>query len=381
VGGLHLRGSGGVAPRSAQIGGSPRLRPLGRYRLKKARELFLKNAYSEGAVQDYYRNWRADTNFMLGEKWTFPKNKAGKRITQRERVSWKLPKRGDELYKHYLKKKLQWIEDLPGESLFNPTDRSKTIQQTNFLFVTWTTHVLDKFYSNREKHDIWKEDSEICNRTLTRLRQHYGRVWYWRSNEGTKKGFPAPHGVLVFPDHVWNVRMMKSRKGKNKGKQTWRVFGEQHAELKSILEGKDKRASPVQGFTDIQGLHNPRGALKHISKYCFGAWVELDGSLSRKAEIQELTYFWLWITRKHTYSSSRGFDINIQNLLKVSSDLTRTQLAISKDQVWVYLRVGSPEEAEAWDLGPEDLRAGPGPPGRAPPGGRPRGLTPFSRPL
>ena len=162
---------------------------------------------------------------------------------------------------------------------------------------------------------------------------------------------------------------MRSRKGKNKGKQTWRLFGKQHAELKAILEGKDKRASPVQGFTDIQGLHNPRGALKHISKYCFGAWVELDGTLTRKAEIQELTYFWLWITRKHTYSNSRAFDTKIQEFLTVSSDLTRTQLGISKVQVvWVYLKVGSPEEAEAWDLGPEDLRptSGPGPP----PGGR-----------
>jgi len=326
-----------------------------RYRLKKARDLFLKGVFSYETGFDYYRDWRDDVGFMLGEKWTFPRNKAGKRITKRERVSWKLPKRGDELYKHYLKIKLDWMDDLPNESLFNPNDRSKPVQKTNFLFVTWTTHVQDRFYKNREKHDTWKEDSAICNRTLTRLRQHYGRVWYWRSNEGTRAGFPSPHGVLVFPDHTWNIKIMKPKRGKNKGKRIYRIFGEQYRELKSILEGKDKRASPVQGFTDIQGIFNPRSALKHISKYCHG-W-NLDYPIdqrARKMEIQELTYFWLWITRKHTYSNSRDFDTKIQEFLTPFSDSTRTLLGISKDQLlWVYLRVGSPEEAEAWDLGPE----------------------------
>lgn len=341
------------------------LRPLKKYGLKKARDLFLKSAYSEASIQEYYHNWRDDTNYMLGEKWHFLKNKAGKRITKRERVSWKLPKRGDELYKYYLKEKLKWISDLPGECIFNPIDRSKPIQQTNFLFVTWTMHIQDKFYSNQEKHDIWKEDSAICNRTLTRLRQHYGEVEYWRSNEGTRAGFPSPHGVLFFPNYTWNARLMKVKRGKNKGKWYWRIFGDQHRKLKSILEGKDVRASPVHGFTDIQGVHNPRGALKHISKYCFGGGEDYPiHKRVRKLEIQELTYFWLWITRKHTYTNSRHFKTKIQEFLTPLNDLTRTQLGISKVQItWVYLRVGSPEEAEDWDLLPEEIPwPGPGPP-------------------
>jgi len=284
---------------------------------------------------------------MKGEKWTFPL-KDGIRTIISEKVSWPLAKRGDQQYKEALKEKLGWIDRLPSESLFNPTDRSKTIQKTNFLFVTWTTQVYDKFYSNREKHDIWKEDSAICNRTLTRLRQHYGRVWYWRSNEGTKNGYPAPHGVLVFPDYTFNVKIMKVKKGKDKGKKKWRIFGDQFQELKSVLEGHDSRASPVQGFIDIQGIFNPRLALKHISKYCFGSWVDLEGKRARKSEIQELTYFWLWISRKHTYTNSRDFSINIQIFLKAYSDSTQRHLGISKVK-WVYLRVCGPEEAQDWD--------------------------------
>lgn len=323
---------------------TPRLEPIHNYGLKKSRDLFLKQAYSVELMREYYLKWRDSKTFMKGEKWVF--NKGVNIISSRH--SWPLAKRGDQQYKNELRDKLSWIEGLPTEGVFNPTDRSKTLHQTNFLFVTWTTQIMDKFYSSREKHDIWREDSAICNRTLTRLRQHYGRVWYWRSNEGTTKGFPAPHGVLIFPDYTWNVRKIKVKKGKSTGKGIWRVVGEQFKELKGVLEGKDARASPVAGFVDIQGIFNPRLALKHISKYCFGSWYELDGSPSRKAEIQELTYFWLWITRKHTYSNSRAFSINVQIFLKVFSDSTQRLLAISKD-TWVYLRVCGPEEAQAWD--------------------------------
>ena len=154
--------------------------------------------------------------------------------------------------------------------------------------------------------------------------------------------------MLVFPDYTWTVRKIKVKRGKSVGKDIWRVVGEQFKTLKGILEGKDSRASPVAGFVDIQGIFNPRLALKHISKYCFGSWYELDGSPSRKAEIQEITYFWLWITRKHTYSNSRDFSMNIQIFLKVFSDSTQRLLGISKD-TWVYLRVCGPEEAQAWD--------------------------------
>jgi hypothetical protein len=320
------------------------LQPMSKYGLKKARNLFLSGAFSVETAIDFYRNWRDDINFMLGEKWLFPKDNNGKRFILRERVSWRLPKRGDDLYKDNLRDKLSWIESLPNECLFNPRDRSKTIQKSNFLFVTWTTHVVDKFYSNRESHDIWKEDSKVVNRCLTRLRQHYGRIEYWRSNEGTQKGFPAPHGVLLFLDYTWNVKKINGK---------WRVFGEQYTKLKSIIEGHDSRASPVLGFSDIQGLYNPRLALKHISKYCYGWSGDYHiSNRARKMQIQELTYFWLWITRKHTYSSSRRFQLNCQIFLKVLSDSTRGQLGISK-VTWVFLQVGSPLQAESWDSEPE----------------------------
>jgi hypothetical protein len=298
-------------------------------------------------MKKYYINWRDSKTFMKGEKWTF--DKPNKIIS--EKVSWPLAKRGCPLYKNELRKKLEWIEKLPTESLFNPRDRSK-IQQTSFLFLTNSTQNFDKFYSNREKHDVWKNDSKSWNRFTTRMRQFqhkkYGPVYYWRSNEGTQKGFPAPHTVLFTPEYTWNIRLMRVKRGKDKGKWIWRVFGVQFRELKDMIEGKDSRALPVPGFSDIQGIHNPRGALKHISKYCFGSWYDLNGQPTRKAEIQDLTYFWLWITRKHTYSNSRDFTIKVQKFLNAFTDSTQRLLGISNVK-WVYLRVCGPEEAQAWD--------------------------------
>ena len=299
----------------------------------------------EGGLK-YFHGWQDDRQCMLGESWSFVDGRI-----RRERVAWKLPKRGDDLYKYYLRQKLGWIERLPSECVFNPGRGSKVIQQTNFLFVTWTTQVFDRFYDNRQKNDVWKKDSVVCNRTLTRLRQHYGRISYLRSNEGTMQGFPAPHGVLFFHDKTWNIHKIK---------QKWRLFDQEYQELKSILEGKDKRASPVQGFTDIQGIFNPRASLKHITKYCYGRPEDYpQEKRARKLEIQDRSYFWLWTTRKHTYSMSRGnknkdlgdFQAEIQKQMQAKADLTRTGLGISKDRVkvWVSLRVGSPGEAENWD--------------------------------
>jgi len=322
---------------------SNRLRLLRSYGLKKARDLFLNQAYTVPTMRDFYQDWRDEKLYMKGEKWIYSKEN-GKSVIDSEKTSWPLAKRGDDQYKEELREKLAWIDRLPSESVFDTSDRSKTVQKTNCLFITGTTQKYDRFYQNQEKHDIWKEQSAIDNRTMTRLKQHYGRIVYFRSNEGTKEGFPAPHAVLIFLDHTWNTRLMTSKGGK----KHWRIFGDQFRELKDILEGKDSRASPVAGFVDIQGIFNPRSALKHISKYCFMSEFNPDGSPTRKGEIQDVTYFWLWITRKHTYTSSRDFKTNVQKFLKVNTDLTLGDKAISKD-TWVYLQVCTPREAQEWD--------------------------------
>lgn len=328
------------------------------YDLGKARYEFLNGNFTEEEGLKIFEKWRDTESFVLAEKWKFPNHELHKK-----KVSWRVPKRGDWLYKKNLKKKLAWIDHLPFTKEFEPEDRSKPVQTTKFLFVTWTTHVYHVFRTNKEKHDIWKQDSAICNRTMTRLRQHYGRVEYWRSNEGTQQGFPSPHAVLYFPDHEWNVRKIKGK---------WRVIGKQFRELKAVLEGKDSRAEAVLGFVDIQGIWSPRESLQHISKYCFMEYNEEQKP--RKARIQELTYFWLWITRKHTYSNSRHFKQEIQNYLKILYDLTQSTpvnfkglfrylvcfflVNVEKSSVvrgkpppcsWEIIEVASPRKAEAWN--------------------------------
>jgi hypothetical protein len=333
-------GRGGDILMSKPIGPSERLS------LERAIRLFKNQAISLATALMIYVRWRDYALFLGGEAWTFPKNEEGKRVVERKRMAWRLPKRGDWLYKDNLRKKLKWIDRLPYREEFNPKDRNKT-HKTRFLFITWTTQAFKKFYLHKEQMTIWKEDSHVTNRTLTRLRQHYGRVEYWRSNEGTHTGFPAPHGVLFFPDYEWKVkRMFDHRRTK---KWYWRVIGPQYQKLTSILEGKDSRAKPVLGFTDVQGLYHPRASLKHISKYCFMLEGEYpDHERVRKLEIQELTYFWLWITRKHTYSQSRNFpDVVSEYLGGEAPDLTLERLGISKVS-WVGLRIFSLERAKEY---------------------------------
>jgi len=314
--------------------------PLSRvYRRDTARRYFLDGHWDETVAKAYYRGWRDDPEYLMGEKWRFE----GGGVIHRERVSWRLAKRGDYLYKKNLRGKMRWVYDLPNTIEFNPKDRNKR-HKTRFLFVTDTTAHPENWKYKQVKYDTWKEESEVNNRRIQRLRNHYGRISYFRMNEGTKKGYPTPHGVYYFHEKEWTTYLKKSRKGKSK----WRLIDSEWRELKGILEGKDSRAKPVLGFSDIEGVWNPGGAIKYLVNYLVGEPGKLpQGHVVDKLEAQEEAWFWLWITGKHTYSGSRDFKGSVMDYL----DYTRLDtggLGISKD-VWVYLQVGGGKEAEAWD--------------------------------
>lgn len=284
----------------------------------------------------------------MGEYWAFePPNvvHAGGAI-HRERVSWRLPKRGDELYKKNLKDKFKWMHDLPSKPVFNPKDRVR--HKTRMLFVTWSTKVpAENPQYKLNKYDAWREDSAVVNRCMQRLRNHYGDVQYFRMNEGTQRGYPAPHGILFFPEKEWTVYLKNSRKKGRRAK--WRLINSQWRELKGILEGADVRAKPVLGFTDIEGVWNPKGALKYLINYLVGIPLEghAHGHAVAKQKAQDAAWFWLWVTGKHTYSSSRRFQVAVAAYVDYDRLDTGT-LGISK-VVWVSLLVGDAGEAEKWD--------------------------------
>jgi len=194
---------------------------------------------------------------------------------------------------------------------------------------------------------------------MQRLRNHYGGVQYFRMNEGTQRGYPAPHGILFFPEKEWTVYLKSPRgRGREGRAPRWRLINSQWRELKGILEGADVRAKPVLGFTDVEGIWNPKGALKYLVNYLVGASYLGDsptGEVSTsptahdqaKQAAQDAAWFWLWVTGKHTYSGSRDFQAAVLGYLEHTRLDTGT-LAISK-VVWVSLLVGDSKEAEAWD--------------------------------
>ena len=305
--------------------------------LRDARKYLLDfKVWGEDTALNWFLNWQNTRVALKVERWRFANGSIS-----RKRYYWRVPRRGDDLYKYNLKSKLDWLDRLSSEGDFNPNARG--FQDTNFVFITWTTDNKKYGFSPSDKANCWCEDSESVNRCLTRLRQHYGRVEYIRSNEGTLNGFPAPHGVLLFLDKKWRVYRHKDKDGRYR----WRLIPSQRNELKDILEGKDTRSKPVLGFVDIQGVYNPRLALKHILKYSFGTKDDFpEEERVRKLEIQELTYFWLCITRKHTYTMSHHFVESVFSHLDLKLDLHR----ISKDKhcLWVIFGVDYMYDAEKW---------------------------------
>ncbi|GAH85047.1 unnamed protein product, partial [marine sediment metagenome] len=217
----------------------------------------------------------------------------------------------------------------------------------NWLFVTWSTATRTGRYREKlNKYDAWREDSAVVNRCMQRLRNHYGDVQYFRMNEGTQRGYPAPHGILFFPEKEWTVFLKKSRKGR--GRPRWRLINSQWRKLKGILEGADVRAKPVLGFTDIEGIYDPKGAIKYLVNYLVGETKQVNqGHAVAKQAAQEAAWFWLWISGKHTYSASRNWMAAVMGYMEYTRLDTGT-LGISK-VVWVSLLVGDASEAEKWN--------------------------------
>ncbi len=103
----------------------------GRVRLHKARCAFLRGSFDFADLKKAYRMW-----VDLPEFGKIEVHKDGVLL---ETIISKLPKRGNDIYRWKLKKRLGFLESLGDSNFFNPKDRNLHGAKTRMLFVTLTT--------------------------------------------------------------------------------------------------------------------------------------------------------------------------------------------------------------------------------------------------
>jgi len=302
----------------------------GRVRLHKARCAFLQGSFDFDDIKHSYRMW-----VNCAEYGKINVIKDGVVI---ETIISKLPKRGNDIYRWKMKKRLGFLESLGDSYFFDPKDRNLHGAKTQMLFITltwdpktcdletaWSGLKTDKIkgllntdpynplFSKRCKPenvgDHYQSHVKGCpcvscrwNRWITAMRKRYGRIKVFRNFEafGEKPqdgkvhadGYPHVHAVLLFEDHDFTVS-----------------YRDPHKHFRILRAEKDKISNLWDSHVDIEACYSVQGAMGYIKKYLFKTYGDstVENVHRVDSDKAELTVSLLWLFRKQSFAVSGGW--------------------------------------------------------------------------
>ena len=212
-----------------------------------------------------------------------------------EIITLECRKRGNGLYRWWVRRRLEWLNDLKNIEFFNPNSRDGG-KHTCVLFITLT------YDTNRcDYKTAWENIGREFNRWLSAVRRKFGKVGVFRVFEATKNGYPHIHLILLLqkPLPVVNRRY----------KNTWRI----PREFQRVF------VENWHSFVDIQAVPSIRPITGYLKKYLLKTLgdvkikgVKVDGKTTKT------TLALLWFFRKRSFSVSRDF----AEMLNITADLT-----------------------------------------------------------
>lgn len=254
-------------------------------RVHKVRPAYFNEFISDKKLESLYVKWR-DTREDI---WLDGYDAAGNFVKP---CFVKASKRGNDVYKHLVKKKFAMLDSLPPVYFF---DDDAVDKRTPMVFMTPTVDT--KRYSKKE---AWQVISKHLNIFETRLRQ---LVTTWLKQHGLPKlkgtfvkfnvveahesGYPHIHSTYCF--HNWEFIVFPH------------YYKDKHGVLKLEYRLPDKFADQIKrlwsmGDVKIQGVQDTLGAFSEIKKYVTKEIFKPKGVK---------TCAMLWIHRKKSYSLSR----------------------------------------------------------------------------
>jgi hypothetical protein len=285
----------------------------GAIRRKEVRNIFYKHGLNDQKIVDLYTKWRDDPEYLVlcgltqdpYEQERLIRMDVADLIGQ---DSWYLPpkyydiyrfikasKRGNDVYKYLVDKKLKPLQDLPNFIFFEDHSEDK---RACLLFLTLT-------YDPKrcDHHTAWENIGKEFHLFCNNLRKKYGKIEFFRTWESTNHYYPHVHIVILF----WEKNFIVIPHEDKTGKISYRI----------PYKDKQEIAKHWHSWIDIEAVKDTEGAVKELTKYITKDLCSNKG---------DLTNAMIWFHGKQGYSISKGFVKSIWNWNIDFNEPTNTDL-------------------------------------------------------
>ena len=261
------------------------------------RNMFVRNQYFSSnidlsAVVELYKEWRDDAEYFILRKPSF----IHQETFDRDNTSYlgytgiikesfddyqyrfvKASKRGNDVYKYLVSKKLKKVSELDNVTFFK--DDWSCRKTTSLLFITLT---YDK--NRSDVNTAWNNIGKEFHLFKSNIIKQFGAIEFFRTWESTTGYYPHIHCVIAFKKRSFEVFTHTDKDGNS----SYRI-------PKKI---KDKIASYWHSFVDIRAVDDSDSAIKELTKYITKDLCSEKG---------DKTNGMIWLFHKQGYSVSKGF--------------------------------------------------------------------------
>jgi hypothetical protein len=285
-------------------------------RLKYAQFLFLGRTDRDPDLEgltEYYIDWRDDDVYLVLQRQSDNLRLLGE--IDKETIAVKCAKRGNDVYRWRVWKRLKFLYDLKDRTIFDP---HSTIRKTNALFVTLTYNTKLSTIQN-----AWKNIGHDFNNWIRNIRKKYGKISYLRCWESSQRGYPHVHLLMVFHNHQFNVLRIAGK---------YRI-PKKDASKKSAFERY------WHSFVDVQAVRKLKEGITYVTKYLFKAHAE--------SHTQVLTFALCWLFQKQSFAVSGSFHDIIYTKMKIRCRFVQKDLdgnMVDLRIVWIYIGIFSAEK-------------------------------------
>jgi len=261
-------------------------------------------------------------------------------------VGVKSSKRGNDVYVRRVKRRLDWLSNMPNVTFFKDSDFSTSKEVlTSTLWITLTYDA--KRCSRAEAmENIGRE----WNRFLSALRGKYGKISVLRSWETSCRGYPHVHACVLFQDAKFSVfQHLAEREPRGN-----LPLGQKELQLQYRIHEKDQISPLWHSHVDVQAISSTRKLFNYMRKYQTKTLMASDSPKGVR------TMSILWLNRKRSFSVSGDFRARISDLIRTlhNSKMVFAQArldgSLQEPSVWEFVGVFSGEElsyhGEGWSF-------------------------------
>jgi hypothetical protein len=251
-------------------------------------------------------------------------------------VGVKSSKRGNDVYRSRVKRRLDWLSSMPDVRFFDDSDFSTS--KKVYSSALWLTLTYDTKRCSRS--EAMQRIGQEWNRFLSALRSKYGQVSVLRSWETSGQGYPHVHACLLFKEARFSVFQHLAEKD------------QKELQLQYRIQEKDQIASLWHSHVDVQAISSTRKLFNYMRKYQTKTLMASDSPKGVR------TMSILWLNRKRSFSVSGDFRARLHDWIRLMHNSkmeicqARVDGSLQAPSVWEFVGVFSGQElshhGEGW---------------------------------